>query len=524
MYNIALFSTLGLAVLAVIYSFLKSMSISKKPSGSKKMSDVSKSLVAELKLKQAQNFKDFALVAIVLFTGIIYAFGWQPAACFLVGAVLFAFIDYYLMGLSTSTTLRLAEAARAGVMDAYKLNNNFSSSAAFLVAGSGLLLVSLTHFVFKDLATLLALALSAILVSIFSWRGGKLNFIGSYVAALSAAVILAGASKVSYQNIELLPLLFAGLGIVAMIVGQLFARLNSKTLNISAVLYRLVAVFSVLFLTAAYFGPRYIFAISNIHDLLKIAISLAIGLLAGLVAIFVRQVSKIMPTIIVAVAILVVNYLAGVYGLALTVIGLSFIWPLTFANNLFAYQTKNAAIIVGGAEMAPAAAENIELLASGNLKTAGYFISLCGLVAVAILAFYFGRFANFGFAFIGPKLLSGLLLGGAMTYVISSELVSNKILKIAIVVLVAIIAGLALEPVFLAGLLAGAVLVDILVSQADSAEVLIAVIAGVLLIDFIQSPYSLIIRAAIAGGAIVISAICLIVKKFYDGSTTKIAD
>ncbi|MEI8061430.1 MAG: sodium/proton-translocating pyrophosphatase [Candidatus Berkelbacteria bacterium] len=524
MYNIALFSTLGLSVLAVIYSLLKSMSIRKNPSGSKKMFDVSKSLVAEMKLKHAQNLKDFALVAIVLFTGIIYAFGWQSATCFLVGAVLFSLIDYYLMGISTSTTLRLAEAARSGVMDAYKINNNFSSSAAVLVAGSGLFLVSLTHFFFKDLATLLALALSAILVSIFSWRGGKLNFIGSYVAALSAAVILTGASKVSYQNIELLPLLFAGLGIVAMIVGQLFARLNSKTLNISAVLYRLVAVFSVLFLAAAYFGPRYIFAISNIHDLLKLAIALVVGLVAGLVAIFVRQISKIMPTIIIAVAILVANYLAGVYGLALTVIGLSFIWPLIFANNLFVYLTKNAAIIADGAEMAPAAAENIELLASGNLKTTGYFISLCGLVAVAILAFYFGRFTNFGFAFIGPKLLPGLLLGGAMTYIISSELVNNKILKLAIVVLAAIVAGLALEPVFLAGLLAGAILVDILVSQAVSAEVLAVTIVGVLLVDFIQSPYTLMVRAAIVAVAVVVPAASWIIKKIYDGRKAKIAN
>ena len=518
MTNIALFSTLGVSVLAIIFSFVLARQIGKKPAGSKKMADVSKPISAEIKIRQTKNLKDFSLVAIILFTGIIYAFGWQAAASFLAGAVVFILTDRYLMNLSDKTALRLAEASKSGLSILHKLNYNLAAVTTFLTAGTGVLIFSGCCFAFKDQTTILAMALSAILVSFFSFRAGKLNFFGSYLTILAVVVALAQNDVSTYQNAEIFPLIFAAFAIVITAICGLFAKINPKTLNLSAVFYRGLAIISILFLAAAYFGPKYILAISDKMTLIKLVVVLVIGLILSLATIFLRQIPKIVPTLTIALAVLFANYFAGTYGVSLVAIGFLTLWPLIYLIDSFTYQIKNAETIALSAEMSPEAVGNIKILAENKIETANYFLSLFGIAATCFILLYFLEYTSINFSLADPKFFSGLFAGGALAYLLDSQIIINKIFKIAAAVIVTILAGVTLGPILLAGVLIGVLLIELLVNQTISFEVLLMLASGVLVSKFIEIEYSLAIRSIIAGAVIILVVGYFIIEKFYGKS------
>ncbi|MCX6810352.1 MAG: sodium/proton-translocating pyrophosphatase [Candidatus Berkelbacteria bacterium] len=515
MQNIIMFSTFGVSIFTIVYSLFLASGISLKSAGSKKLFDISKIIADEQKKKAIKNIKDFALVAVVLFTGIIYAFGWQAAVSFLAGAVIFALIDHYLMTVSAKVSVRSAEAAKTDAVFAYKLNYILAAVATYLMAGSGLLIFAIINFILKDSICLISLALSAVVVSIFTWRGGRQNYLGAFVGILAAVIVLTKSGISSYKNVELLPLMFVSFILLISLVSKLLSGVNSTKLNVSSAMNRAVIFVSILTLAAAYFGPRYILEVSGAKLIIKLAATLVLGLVLGLIIIYTRQFSKILPTIAVALTVLIANYLVGNYGITLAALGFLSLWPLLMLANLFSYSIKNAEAIAVAAEIPQTAVENIKTLDSSKIRTSGYFITLFGILAVTILIYYFAGLSSLKFLATDPKLISGLLFGGAASYILSSELFVDKILKIAVAIIGVVIAGVTLGPIFLAGVIAGAILIDLLVSQSVSCEVLIMAIIAVFSSTFIETQYSLIIRGIIAGGTIFLVATYFIIKMLY---------
>jgi len=515
MSTIILASTFGVSILAIAYSLFLAFSVSSKSAGSKKLFDISKIISDDLKKKEAKNIKDFALVAIVLFTGIMYAFGWQSAASFLAGAVLFILIDYFLSTISTKASVNMAEAAKSNAVSVYKINYNFAYASTFLIAGVGLLSVAAVNVILTDLNCLLALVLSAVLAAVFSWKSGRQNYLGTFVGTLAIAILLAKSSGVSYKNLEILPLALASFVLIISLLSRFLSGINPAKLNVSSAMNRAVILVSILTLVAAYFGPKYILEAFGTKLIIKLAAALALGLALGLIIIFTRQFSKILPTVAVALIVLASNYLAGTYGVILAALGYLSLWPLSMLANLFSYQNKNAEAIATTAEMSETAVENITTLDSSKIITSGYFIGLFGILAVSALLYYFVGLGSLNFLATDPKLISGLLLGGAASYILSSELFVDKILKIAVAVIGVVLAGITLGPIFLAGVIAGAILIDLLVSQSVSSEVLIMTIVAVFASSFIETQYSLMIRGIIAGGTIVLVVVYFIVKMLY---------
>lgn len=525
MQNIILISTFGVSVAAIIYSMILSRVVTKQPTSSKKLFDISKVITNDLKKKEAKNVKDFALVAIVLFTGIMYAFGWLAAISFLVGSLLFIAVDYYLSDVSAKTSVNIAETAKSSAVSAYKLNYNFAAAATFLIAGVGLLSVVTVDIILKDPNCLLALVLSAILAAVFSWRGGPVspggsrggrhNYLGTFVGTLVITILLAKSSGAVYKNIELLPLLFVSFVLIISLLSRFLSGVNPIKLNVSSAMNRAVIFVSILTLAAAYFVPRYILEASGTKLIIKLAATLVLGSVLSLIIIYTRQFSKILPTIAVALTVLVANYLAGNYGITLAALGFLSLWPLTMLVNLFSYQNKGAEVIVVAAEMPEAAVENIKTLDSSKIITSGYFITLFGVLAITILLYYFAGLSSLKFLATDPKLISGLLFGAVVSYILSSELFVDKILKIAVAVAGAVLAGITLGPIFLGGIIVGAILIDLLVSQSVSCEVLIMTIVGVFASTFIETQYGLMIRGIIAGGTVVLVAAYFIIKMLY---------
>jgi Na+/H+-translocating membrane pyrophosphatase len=416
---------------------------------------------------------------------------------------------------SIQVAVRIAEAAKTGVVNAYKLNYNFSLASTFLTAGTGFLIFGVVYFVFKDPAALLALALSAILSSFFSWRGGRFNYLGVFVTTLSAIVVLASQNVSTYSNAEIFPLIFIVFVLLSTAIGAIISQVMLKTENIKSAIYRGLICVSVLVFAGSYFGIKYILVSTDSTISIKLAIAILVGLLLALAVILIRQISKISPILAVGVLVLVSNFLAGNYGITFAAIGFLSLWPAIMILNLFRHQSESANSIGLSAEMSAETLENLKSLEKNKLKSGGYFISLFGISALGLLLHYYLQFSAINFSAADSKFLSGLLFGGTLAYLLNSELVKDKIFKIAIAVLGAIIAGITLGPILLAGVLAGAFLVDLLVSQAIGAEILLMIATSVLLSGFIENQYSLIIRAIIAGAVVLLTAGYFIIEKFY---------
>jgi hypothetical protein len=187
---------------------------------------------------------------------------------------------------------------------------------------------------------------------------------------------------------------------------------------------------------------------------------------------------------------------------------------MAFFINSFAHTTKSADNVALLAE-APQARENIKSAEPQGLKTAVFFVSTFGAAAILVLACYFHKLGGFNFSLSDPKLFSGLLFGGAGVYLLGSDLFRDKIWRIFIAIFGPILAGLIFGPIFLAGVLAGAILIELLVTQNVGAEVLLAAISTGLAFIYIETSYSIITRAIIAGAVVIVIALYLIIRDVY---------
>ncbi len=190
MQNIILVSTIGISIIAIIYALILSRLILKKSAGSKKMADLATELSGELDQKQLKNLKDFAMVTIVVSTTLIYVFGWQVAAGFFVASAIFALVDYYLLGCNTKFAVRTAQAAREDTTAIFNFARNSSVSSSLLLIAVGTLVLGGIYFAFWNLNMILAVALSATIVSFFSWRSGKSAVFASGIVLPVAAIAI----------------------------------------------------------------------------------------------------------------------------------------------------------------------------------------------------------------------------------------------------------------------------------------------------------------------------------------------
>ncbi|MFT5387307.1 MAG: K(+)-stimulated pyrophosphate-energized sodium pump [Candidatus Omnitrophota bacterium] len=288
----------------------------------------------------------------------------------------------------------------------------------------------------------------------------------SYVGSIVATGALGVAAGLGVQGVTL-PMLLAGFGILASMVGVGFVRTkeNATQSTLLAALRKGILVSSAIVAIGAYFIVDYVLGSSHIGVAWAVIIGLVSGVLIGLCTEYytsseyeptkklaktamtgpatliieglsVGMMSTTFPMLIVAAATVGSYFLAGgadnpsigLYGVGIAAVGMLSTLGITLATDAYGPVADNAG---GNAQMAglePKVRERTDALDSlGNTTAAtgkGFAIGSAALTALALIAAYKEKVILEGGTILldlmDPFVLAGLFIGTMMPYLFSA--------------------------------------------------------------------------------------------------------
>lgn len=278
----------------------------------------------------------------------------------------------------------------------------------------------------------------------------------TYVVTAIAAILLGHLTLGNNPVTVTYPLSLMSGAIFASIIGSIFVRLTGN--RIMGTLYQGLIVSTVLALGAFYFVTGYLMEANGVFGTMNLFLSAVLGLVvtAGMVVITeyytgtkyhpVKHIAKasntghgtnvisglaislqstFAPIVLICVATLIAFSLAGLYGVAIAVVAMLSLAGIVVAIDAFGPITDNAG---GIAEMSglPSKVREVtdQLDAVGNTTkavTKGYAIASAGLAALVLFAAYAEEIGSGTiFDLADPKVLVGLLIGGALPYLFAA--------------------------------------------------------------------------------------------------------
>lgn len=480
----AIAGAIGIALIGVIYALWLAWHIMLRPTGTKAMEEVAAAISDGASAYLERQFKTVApfvvAIAAVIWVG-LGPIGLLTALAFVLGAGASALAAYAGMTVAVRANVRTAEAARHGVQDAMALAFKGGGVTGMLVVGLALLGVAGLYWTVGNIIVLAGFGFGASLISLFARVGGgiftkaadmgadlvgKLEFgipeddprnpaaiadnIGdmvgdcagtaadlfeSYVVALIAAMVLAGAFGPAVMS---LPLLMAGAGILASAAGCFVFLHGGRAYPLSW------AVLASGVLAASFFGV--------IIDMLKLDVRLwgagALGAAATIAIAYtvdfytrhdgriVRSVahagrfgpaanivkglsvgmrSTIIPVLIIAIATIAANELAGIFGLALAAVGMISTACVVLAIDSFGAIVDNAGGIARMAHLPPEVrriTDHLDRLGnSAKAITKGITIGSAAVCALALLAAVISVTGSEQITITNAGVMAGIFLG-----------------------------------------------------------------------------------------------------------------
>ena len=488
---VVLISVLSLMVAAVL-----SLYILKKPAGSAKMQEISEIIHHGALTFLKKEYEVLAIFLAVVFIVLLFLDnGLKIAVSFIIGGVSSALAGNIGMRISTKSNARTAEATKTHIGEGLKIAFYSGAVMGLSVVGIGLLGVSILYIIFKDPNIIYGFGFGASSIALFARVGGGIytkaadvgsDLVGkvekgipeddprnpaviadnvgdnvgdvagmgadlyeSYVNSIIAAMAI-GLLVFNSQEYLILPLMIAGLGIIASIIGIFFVRAKDDRHLFSAMnkgMYSSTIIAAAL--SFAYINYRG-FEIGIFYATLA---GLIAGVLIGLFTQYytsnshkptqsiaeaaktgagtniiqglaVGMVSTLVPVLAVSIAVLVSYNYAGLYGIAIAGVGMLATLGFTLAIETYGAVADNAAGISEMAKVGKDVREKTELLdAVGNTTAAigkGFAIGSAALTALALFA-SFTQITKIEIMSISdPRVIIGLFIGGMLPFLFSS--------------------------------------------------------------------------------------------------------
>ncbi len=442
------------------------------------------------------------------------------AISYLVGTICSGTAGYIGMNVAVRANVRTAAAAMRGLNPALRVAFSSGTVMGVTVVGIGLLGVTILYLIFQNISVVVGFGFGASSIALFARVGGGIftkaadvgsdlvgkieagipeddprnpgviadnvgdnvgdvagmgadlfeSYVSSIISAVAlaaSAVVVAGAAGSKFTDSQsVFPMLLAGAGIVAAILGTFVVR-SGEQANFEKLLWSLrYGIFAAGGLLIIFVAILTITLTNNWWWFGCVVAGLVAGTIIGLATEYFTSysykptqrvsaasetgaatviiqgiasgmLSTLIPVICVSIAILLSYWFAGFYGVALAGVGLLSTLGITLATDAYGPVADNAGGIAEQANLDPEVRERTDALdALGNTTAAtgkGFAIGSAALTALALLAAYSvtanlieigedGKLVagSLGINLLQPEILVGLIIGAMLPFIFSA--------------------------------------------------------------------------------------------------------